>query len=165
MDKSTLKKDRMRFTKNKASANLTYLAILLNVLYFVSIYSVNLSYFYTINMGASVVYNLLFLLTAFLASEGVKNYKLSLSVVLVVIGALQIVRIFKIPMEAASTLVVVDSVERYVMEAPQFIYTVILLIGSAACCICAGILGIIRTKALREYVNSIGADLASVEEN
>ena len=35
MDKELLKKDRMRFVKNKASSNLAYLAIVFNVLYFV----------------------------------------------------------------------------------------------------------------------------------
>ena len=164
MDKSNLKKDRMRYTNNKTSANLAYIAILFNVLYFVSIYSVNLSYYYTINIGVSVVYNLLFLLTAFLASEGVKNYKMSYSIVLVVIGVLQIVRIFKIPMEAANTFVTVDSVERAVMDTTQFVYTVTLLISSAACCIIAGIIGIIRTRTLQEYEKSIGVDPAPVEQ-
>lgn len=33
-----IKRDRMRYIKNKPSANLAYLAILLDVIYFVSIY-------------------------------------------------------------------------------------------------------------------------------
>ena len=67
MNNELLKKDRMRFVKNKTSSNLAYLAIIFNVLYFISIYSSDVgNYYYTILIGVSVVYNLLFLLTAFL---------------------------------------------------------------------------------------------------
>ena len=68
--------DRMRYVKNTASSRLCYLAILLDVLYFVSIYKSDVgSWYYQILIGASIVYNLLFLLMAFLASEVVKSYQ------------------------------------------------------------------------------------------
>ena len=44
MDAKTIKKDRLRYTKNKLSANLAYLGIVFDVLYFVSIYSSDVSY-------------------------------------------------------------------------------------------------------------------------
>ena len=94
MDKNLIKRDRLRFIKNTASANLAYLAILFNVLYFVSIYSSDPgNYYYNIEIGVSVIYNLLFLLTAFLSSEGLKGYKKSYAIIIIVIGALQLVRI------------------------------------------------------------------------
>ena len=94
MNQELLRKDRMRFVKNKASANLAYLSIVFNVLYFVSIYSSNVGdYYYSILMGVSVVYNLLFLLSAFLSSEGLKSYKRSYAILITVVGALQLVRI------------------------------------------------------------------------
>ena len=68
-----IKKDRLRFTKNVLSSNLTLLAIVFNALYFVSIYKSDVgSYYYTWMIGISVVYNLLFMLAAFLspAEEG-----------------------------------------------------------------------------------------------
>ena len=69
-----VKKDRLRFTKNKLSSSLTLLAIVFNALYFVCIYKSDVgSYYYQYMMGISVVYNLLFMLIAFLASEGVKS--------------------------------------------------------------------------------------------
>ena len=34
------------------------------------------NYYYTILVGASILYNLVFMLAAFLSSEGVKNYKI-----------------------------------------------------------------------------------------
>ena len=51
MDAKTIKKDRLRYTKNKLSANLAYLAIVFDVLYFVSIYSSDVdTYYYTITI-------------------------------------------------------------------------------------------------------------------
>ena len=74
-DEKTIQLDRMRFTKNTTSANLALLAILFNVLFFISIYESDKgSWYYTILVGASILYNLIFLLAAFLASEGVNRY-------------------------------------------------------------------------------------------
>ena len=50
-DIKVVKKDRLRFTKNKISATLCYLAILFNVLYFVNIYSSDVgNYYYSITI-------------------------------------------------------------------------------------------------------------------
>ena len=69
--------DRMRYTKNTLSSSLALCAIVFNVLYFVSIYESDVgSWYYSMLIGASIVYNLLFMLMVFLASEGVKNYKI-----------------------------------------------------------------------------------------
>ncbi len=158
MDNNLIKKDRMRYTKNKASANLAYLAILFNVLYFVSIYSSDPgNYYYNIEIGISVVYNLLFLLIAFLSSEGLKGYKQSYAVIIIVLGALQIVRIFGIPMDASSTLMA--GTEKYAMDQSQFLYTVVMLVLSSASCIASGVIGLLRTRAL----NDINAKIASGE--
>lgn len=154
MDKELLRIDRMKYTKNKASSNLAYLAILFNVLYFVSIYSTNISYYYSINMGASVVYNLLFLLATFLCSEGVKGYKLSYAIAIIAIGAMQIVRIFKIPLEASRTVAVVSGVERAVMETGQLVYVIILLCLSAAACVASGVICVLRERSLTYYLEA-----------
>ena len=74
-DEQTIARDRMRFIKNSQSANLCYLGILLNVFYFISIYKSDVgTYYYNILIGASIVYNLIFMLAVFLSSEAVKNY-------------------------------------------------------------------------------------------
>ena len=84
-----LKRDRMRFTKNTLSSGLALLAILFNVFYFVSIYKSDVgSYYYNILTGASILYNLIFMLVVFLSSEGVKSYKASFAWVLLAVGAL-----------------------------------------------------------------------------
>lgn len=154
MDNALLmKKDRMRFVKNKTSANLAYLAIIFNVLYFISIYSSDPgNHYYSIKIGVSVIYNLLFLLTVFLASEGLKNYKISYAVIITVVGILQIVRIFGYPMEGAKT--VLASGER-VMETKQVVYTVTMLALSAASAIASGVIGIVRTEILEKYKASL----------
>lgn len=153
MDKNLLKKDRMRFVKNDASSSLAYLSIVFNVLYFISIYSSDVgNYYYSITMGASVVYNLLFLLAAFLCSEGIKNYKLSYSIIIAVVGALQLVRILGYPMDAFNSVTTDGSA---VMELGQFIYTVVMLCLSAVTAVASGVIGIVRSEELRLYNKSL----------
>lgn len=158
-DVATIKKDRMRFKTNSLSSNLALLAVVINVLYFVCIYKSDVStYYYTYTIGVSVIYNLVFMLAAFLSSIGVKNYKINFSIVLIVIGALQIVRIFGIPMGAFNTVITVGVEERRVMLWSQFVRTLIYLISSSALLIAAGVIGIIRTKILQNYKRQIGEE-------
>lgn len=151
-NEAMIKKDRLRFTKNKLSANLTLLAILLNALYFVSIYKSDVgSYYYNYIIGISVIYNLLFMLVAFLSSEGVKTYKVGYSYVLIGIGIGQLIRIFILPMNASQTALALGGEETTVMESVQFIYVCVCLVASAALCIIAGIVNIIKAQALVEH--------------
>ena len=151
-----VKKDRLRYTKNKLSSTLAILAIVFDALYFISLYSSDVGkYFYTYIIGASIVYNLLFLLCTFLSSEGVKSYKLSYAILLIVVGALQIGRIFYIPMNAHSTTVIVGTDSVLAMSDGQFTRVVIYLILSAAAAIAGGIVGIIKTVTLENYEKKI----------
>ena len=156
-DVNLIKKDRMRFTKNTISSTLCYIAILFNVLYFANIYSSDVgNYYYNINIGVSVVYNLLFLLFTFLCSEGVKNYSKGYSIFLLAIGAMQIVRIFEIPMKAHSAIISINKVDTLVMDDKQFITVVVFLLISAVCCITAGIIGLTKTITLENYKKETG---------
>lgn len=151
-----VKRDRLRFTKNKLSSNLTLLAIVLNALYFVSIYKSDVgTYYYNLMIGVSVVYNLLFMLVAFLSSEGVKAYKLGYSFVLMGIGAGQIVRVFILPMQAHTTTLSLGGTQQIVMEDGQFMRVCIYLIGSAALCIIAGIIAFLKTRTLQERLAEV----------
>lgn len=151
-----IKKDRMRFTKDKTSANLVLLAIVLDALYFVSIYKSDVgSYYYTWVIGASIVYNLVFLLAAFLASEGVKNRQWGYSAVLALIGLMQIVRIFYLPAKAHAATVVVSGQELVVMGDGQYIYVVACLAVSAVCCIAAAVNSYKNNKTLAEYMATL----------
>lgn len=147
-----IKKDRLRYSKNKLSSNLTLLAIVFNALYFVSIYKSDVgSYYYSYIMGISVVYNLLFMLIAFLASEGVKSYKLNYSYVLAALGLGQIVRIFILPIDANNTFITLSQESQQVMHDGQFMRVCFYLLASAALCILAGITAFIKTRTLTSY--------------
>ncbi len=157
-DVSMIKKDRLRYTKNKLSSNLAYLGILFDVLYFVSIYSSDVgNYYYTITIGISVVYNLIFLLAAFLSSEGVKNYKFSYSYLIMIVGVLQFLRIFGIPMSAHNAVITAGGLaDVSVMGDKQFIYVVICLVISGAACIISGIAGVYKASVLEKYKKDNG---------
>lgn len=149
---AVIKKDRLRFTKNKLSANLTLLAIVFNALYFVSVYKSDVgSYYYRLIIGISVVYNLLFMLTAFLSSEGVKSYKMSYSYVLLGLGVGQIIRIFILPTQAKSAMVLLSDVEQAVMENSQFMRICVYLIASAVLCFTASVINIKKSSTLTKY--------------
>lgn len=155
-DVELIKKDRLRYSKNKLSSNLTLLAIVLNAMYFVSIYKSDVgSYYYTYIIGISIVYNLLFMLVAFLSSEGVKSYKLGYSFVLMAIGAGQLLRITIIPMGAKDATITLGEETRVVMLDKQFYYVVACLLASAALCIIAGIVGVVKTKTLTSYLEEL----------
>ena len=152
---------RMRYTKNTLSSRLTLLAIVFDVLYFVSIYSTDVgSWYYSILIGASIVYNLLFMLLAFLSSEGVKNYHIGYSWLLLGLAVGQVVRIFILPMQALNATVKIKSEVLPVMQTPQFIYVVVMLCLSALCCLIAGLAGIKRSRTLEAYNASLSEKAA-----
>ena len=153
----TIQRDRMRFIKNSLSSNLAILGILFNVFYFVSIYKSDVdTYYYSYIIGISIVYNLVFMLAVFLSSEGVKNYKKNYSYLLVVIGAVQIVRIFIIPMQAHSAATVSGD-PAVVMQDAQFIRVLIYLIASGACLVASAVVNFIRCNELQAHLKTLEA--------
>lgn len=157
-----IKKDRLRFTKNKLPANLAILAILINAFYFVSIYKSNSVFYYKPLVGVSIVVNLLFMLAGFLCSEGIKNYRTMYGYILIGLAVVQVIRIFIYPMQAHSTEVEVsEGVTKLVMENAQFARVLIYLISSSAVLFAAGIIGIIKSKQLLNYRKEIGDEKPS----
>lgn len=161
-EKKQIQLDRMRFTKNTLGSRLVYLAILFDVLYFVSVYESDVgTWYYQALIGISIVYNLVFMLIAFLASEGVKNYKVSYGYLLLGLGVGQIARIFILPLMASNALtkrsdpVLKKVVEVAVMDQSQFAWIVVFLCLSAACCIIAGIVSVTRSRKLAAYNASL----------
>ena len=152
-----IKKDRLRYTKNTASSTLALIAIIFNVLYFISIYDTLEelvgSYYYTYTMGFSVLCNLLFLLFTFLCSEGVKNYKYSYSVGLIFLGIFQLVRILGYPSDA--TKVTIGQSGQAVMTQDQFTWVIICLIVSAVFCFASSLVGFYKTYTLKKYLAQI----------
>ena len=133
MNEQSVKLDRMRYTKNTTSSRLALLAIVFDVFYFVSIYKTNVDFYYNLLMGASILYNLVFMLATFLSSEGVKNYKSGYSFVLCALGIIQIARIFILPARAHATTLTVGGAEMLAMSNGQFVRVVIYLVISAVC--------------------------------
>ena len=153
-DDRSVQLDRMRYTKNTASSRLALLAIVFDVLFFISIYKSDVgTYYYTMTIGGSIIYNLVFLLAAFLCSEGVKKYQTVYSWVMIVLGILQIARIFIIPMDAHRTIINSEPV----MGNAQFIFTVVCLALSAACLFAGAVINLKKSRALSAHLASLQA--------
>lgn len=161
-DERSVSRDRLRFIKNTASSRLCYLAILFNVLYFISICKSDVgTYYYNIMIGAVILYNLAFLLAVFLASEGVKNYKRGFSYLLIAAGIGQIIRIFIIPVKAHAEMTVVNGAETLVMQDGQFIRVLIYLVASAACLLLAAVINLHKCNELAAHQKEMAAHAAA----
>lgn len=155
-EEQMIRRDRMRFKRNKLSANLALLAIVLDVLYFVNIYQNDAgSYYHTWKIGVSIVYNLIFMLAAFLAEEGVKNYKKAYSIPLIVLGVIQIGRIFWLPMEAHTYVDAAAGFSVPPMGDKQFVYLVVLLILSAVCLFASAVVNFFKCTALEAHMKML----------
>ena len=154
--------DRMRYTKNTASSRLALLAIVFDILFFISLYKSDVgTYYYTILIGASIIYNLVFLLTTFLCSEGVKNYRASYSWVMISLGIVQFVRIFILPMRAHDATVKLSGADTVVMQTPQFIRVIVYLAGSAVCLLIAAVINQRKCRALEAHAKTLNAKEAA----
>lgn len=151
-ERNKIKIDRMAYTKDSLPSLFSYLAILANVFFFVSIYKTNLKSYYTYIIGISVIVNLLFMLASFLCSEGVKAYKKQYGVALIVLGAIELLRILYFPLVGISNI---DSTTGLpIMDTNQFIFTTGYLLCAAGFCISGGIISICNSNKLEKYLNS-----------
>ena len=156
MSNEFIKKDRMRYVKNKLSGNLAVLAIILNALFFISIYKSNVGqYYYKPLIGASIVYNLLFMMIVFLVSEGSKNYQINYSYVAIPVAILQFARILVYPRMAHNSTTLTTGVEEQVMKDAQFTRLVIYLVASGVCLLLSAVIGIIRCNMLKKHIEEI----------
>ncbi len=161
IDDNLISKDRMRYIKNKFSSNLCIIAILFDVFFFVSIYKINIDTsknYYNILIGASIVYNLVFMLLAFLSCESVKNYDEKKCWMMVALGVLQIVRIFILPLKYHTSTVTIQSVQTAVMGSSQFMRCIIYLLISGACLLLGAVVGIKRSRTLKAYIATLGEE-------
>ena len=148
----TVKRDRMRYTKNTLSSTLVILAIVFDVFYFINIYKSDVghnvgNFYYQSRIGISIVYNLIFMLAAFLSSEGVKNYKPAYSYVMIVLAVIQVVRIFIFPVQARARISATTGLP--VMDIGKFIRCLLYLLVSAACLITGAVINLNKSKALQ----------------
>lgn len=160
-EEQMIRRDRMRFKRNKLSANLALLAIVLDVLYFVNIYQNDAgSYYHNWKIGVSIVYNLIFMLATFLAEEGVKNYKKAYSIPLVILGVIQIGRIFWLPLQAHTYVDAAAGFPEPPMGNGQFTYLVVLLVLSAVCLVASAVVNYAKCTALEAHMKMLGSQSA-----
>mgnify|MGYP000854029322 FL=1 len=112
MPRSWVAIDKMKYKKDSLSFTFAILGLIANLVYFFSLYKNNNNFFYTLLMGISVIYNLVFMLVVFLAAEEVKAYRRNYSYVLFAISLIQIVRIFIYPRLALEAEVISEGVHR-----------------------------------------------------
>jgi hypothetical protein len=155
---SLVKKDMMRFRTNKLSSGLALLGVVVNVIYFISVYKVdgdatteNGLEIYKPLLAISVIYNLLFMLFTILASQGIQAYSNVYCVMLLATAGVQIARIFILPAKYLELSIVAEG---------KFILWSVLLVASAALLIAAAIIGFIKNKTYHDYVASTGPELA-----
>ncbi len=149
MKKDFITLEQMKYKKNSLPYTLVILGLVFDVFYFFALYKNNSNYYYTIELGATVLYNLIFMLIVFLSAENIKNYHISFSIVVIVIGVLQIARIFYYPLNAFQALN--DSGERELLRK-DFIKLCVYLCTSGTFLIAGGIISLVKSKLLHNFV-------------
>lgn len=167
--------DLMRYGKNKLAANLSLLGIAFNCLYLMFMYKQvcgdikalfnDGSPVYSYIMGASVIINLIMLLVTFLSSERIKAYDKRFSIVLWVLAAIQIARIFIYPLTTYLTPLKagVSGNLNYIFEIDTLILLIVFLVLSAASLIAAGVIGFIRANRLEKFVRDVNEGKVDLE--
>ena len=177
--KEEIKTDIMRYRPNGASFWLCMLAVILNVSMFLIVYT-NKACTTDWELGIDLLVNVMFMLAAFLTAEKTKAYNKSAGYVAIGLGAIQILRIFWIPLKyfnmwsawkmesdlltqqylsEGKTLEQITGLLPKVtgLDGTQFTWCVALF---AACCVAlviAGIIAILKSNKLK-------AHLAKLEE-
>lgn len=170
-----IEKDILRYKSNKLASMLAILGLVFNCLYFMLFYSINNEYFYSIEIGFSVILTLIVLLLVFYSSVGVKGYIKQFSYVLWVIAAVQVIRLVVGPIFASTgTTWFLKGEYEKVMEARYFgidlgntaccIICVVYLAASAACLIASGVVGFIRSTQLANYHKQIESGEIVIED-
>lgn len=155
--------DRKKYKGDSFPYLLVMLGLVMNVLYFVCVYKINNGVFYQPIIGVSVIYNLLFMLSVFLCAENLKNYKWKFSVVIIVIGVLQLVRLFIIPPIALemiegmiAEMTAAGQTEEQIAAATAsyvgaHLRMIIYLICSCALLVSGAVISIVNSLRLQKY--------------
>lgn len=164
-----IKDDIQRYRKNKLASSLALLGIVFCCAYFIVLYAQvkNNNYYYKWPIALDVIYNLVFLLFVFLFSEQVKNYDRKMFWFQMALGAMQIVRIFWLPLAGVTETLYPKlagiSYDGRVLGSGAFISMLVFLALSGACVIASGIIGYIRSKSLESFTKKIESGEISVE--
>lgn len=173
--------DISRYKKNKLAANLALLGLVFNCLYIMLLYGIKQAntadgtrtWFVSLTIGFSVILTLIVLLATFLASEGVKGYNKKFSIVLIVLAAFQILRIFGFPLYGLKNGLLTVNYFWYnpdptnysvANSVPEFVIMLVYLIASAACLIASAVIGWVRAVQLEKFTKQLEAGEVSVEQ-
>lgn len=164
-----IKDDIQRYKKNKLAAMLALLGIAFCCIYFAVLYQQvnNANYYYKWPIVVDVIFNLFFMLFVFLFSEQVKNYNRKMFWFQVALGALQIIRIFWLPLAGVSeTLYPKLTNALYsgkILSSGAFIAMVVGLAGSGACVLASAIIGLIRAISYEKFNKKLENGEVSIE--
>lgn len=89
--------ERMQYQSDKLSYWLCILSVVCNAVYFVGLYT-NRYVAPDVNIGADILLNIVFMMIVFLSSEKLKTYEKKWNGYIIIVGAVQILRIFWVPM-------------------------------------------------------------------
>lgn len=160
--------DLMRYKKNKKAQMLAILGLVFNCLYFTLLYSYIDSSFKTIEIGLSVILTLITLLMIFMCSENVKGYRKSYSIVLLVIAAFQILRIFGYPLNGLNDQTLTSGYFGFYPTADQswieFVILTVYLCASAGCLIASAVYGWIKSVQYEKYLKKVESGEIVIEE-
>lgn len=159
--------DILKYKTNKFAATLALGGIVFNALYFCMLYCFTTEFFSTWEIGISVVLTLFSLLIIFLASEGIKGYNKKFAIVLIVVAAVQIIRMFGLPLEAYkhdAAIAAGKAAGDMALTGGYFFATIkyktayaLLLIWlalSAACLVASAVIGYINCLKLEKHVKA-----------
>lgn len=163
--------DVFRYKRNKLAANLALLGLFINCLYFMLFYALDFESYANPLLGFSVIVNLVVLLATFLASEGVKVYNKKYCIVLLVIAAIQLVRIFVYPLDIAlggnmfgSGSMTVRYFGAMLGNAQLATILIIYLVLSMACILASALVGYVKAVQLDKFNKDLSSGIVSVED-
>lgn len=165
-----LQDDILRYKKNKFAAAFALLALVFNCLYFALLYSILSTPLYKVQIGVSVIINLLVLLIGFYSSEGIKGYNKKFSIVLLVLAVVQVIRIIYYPSIGASKNWLVGDKKNnlyFFVEMSNSANASIMIIwlaASAACFVVSAVQGFIVAKRLENFQKKLDSGEVSVED-
>lgn len=145
-----LGQEMMRYRANKPSQYLTFFALACVVTSFSTIYG----YIKTVDWftGIDILVAIVVILASFMASEELKDYNYKWSYYTFVIAAVSLIRIIY-PIYTHAQL---NNAGEPVLESVRFSVALIFDIIAAVSYALAGAIGLIRSKALKEYLDKHG---------
>ena len=164
-----IKDDIQRYKKNKLAANLALLGLVFCCAYFIVLYAQqnNGNYYYKWPIAIDVIYNLFFLLFVFLFSEQVKNYNRKMFWLQMVLGVMQIVRIFWLPLAGYTETVYPKLADvTYsdgILSSSAFYCMVVFLALSGACVIASGVIGLLRALRYEKFNAKLASGEVSID--